>query len=48
MTITDPLADMLTRIVNGQAAGKTEIVLPVSKIKVAVSNVLKSEGYILT
>ena len=46
MTITDPLADMLTRIVNGQAAGKSEVLVPISKIKLAVSNVLKDEGYI--
>jgi len=46
MTITDPLADMLTRIVNGQAAGKTEVSVPISKIKLAVGNVLKDEGYL--
>ena len=46
MTVTDPLADMLTRIVNGQAAGKVEVSVPVSKIKLAVGNVLKEEGYL--
>jgi small subunit ribosomal protein S8 len=46
MSMTDPLADMFTRIINGQAAGKKEVILPASKIKVAVSHVLKEEGYI--
>jgi len=46
MTITDPLADMLTRIVNGQAAGKSEVTVSVSKIKLAVGKVLKDEGYL--
>jgi small subunit ribosomal protein S8 len=46
MSMTDPLADMFTRIVNGQAAEKKEVSLPASKIKFAVSQVLKEEGYI--
>ena len=46
MSITDPLADMLTTICNGQSAGKSNVIVPMSKIKVAVNNVLKSEGYI--
>ena len=46
MSMTDPLADMFTRIINGQAAGKKEVVLPASKVKFAVSQVLKDEGYI--
>jgi small subunit ribosomal protein S8 len=46
MSMTDPLADMFTRITNGQAAGKKEVVLPYSKVKFAVSQVLKEEGYI--
>lgn len=46
MSMTDPLADMLTRIVNAQAAGKADVAMPSSKLKVAVSEVLKSEGYI--
>lgn len=44
--MSDPLADMFTRILNGQKAGKAEICLPASNIKYAVSQVLKSEGYI--
>ncbi len=46
MSMTDPLADMFTRIINGQAAGKKEVSLPSSKVKLAVSQVLKEEGYI--
>lgn len=46
MSMTDPLADLLTRIVNAQAAGKPEVSMPSSKLKVAVSRVLKDEGYI--
>ncbi len=46
MSMTDPLADMLTRIVNAQAAGKPSVAMPSSTLKVAVSRVLKDEGYI--
>ncbi len=46
MSMTDPLADMFTRIINGQAAGKKEVSLPASKVKLAVGQVLKEEGYI--
>lgn len=46
MSMTDPLADMFTRIMNGQAAGKKEVTLPSSTAKVAVCKVLKEEGYI--
>lgn len=46
MSMTDPLADMLTRIVNAQAAGKSIATMPSSRLKVAVSRVLKEEGYI--
>lgn len=46
MCMTDPLADMFTRITNGQKAGKKEVVMPASKVKFAVSQVLKDEGYI--
>ena len=46
MSMSDPLADMITRINNGQAAGKREVALPASKLKIAVSQVLKEEGYI--
>jgi small subunit ribosomal protein S8 len=46
MSMSDPIADMLTRIRNGQSAGKRSIKLPSSKLKVAIVNVLKKEGYI--
>jgi len=46
MSMTDPLADMLTRIVNAQAASKPCVTMPSSTLKLAVSEVLKSEGYI--
>jgi small subunit ribosomal protein S8 len=43
----DPIADFLTRIRNGQMAGKVEVVMPLSKVKQAVCNVLVDEGYLL-
>ena len=46
MSMTDPIADMLTRIRNGQSAGKESVVLPSSKVKSAIAKVLKEEGYI--
>lgn len=46
MSMTDPIADMLTRIRNGQSAGKQQISLPASKLKAAVAKVLSDEGYI--
>jgi len=46
MTMQDPLADMLTRIRNAQARAKTSVTMPSSKLKVAVAEVLKSEGFI--
>jgi len=46
MSMSDPIADMLTRIRNGQAAGKTSVAIPSSKMKVAIATVLKAEGYI--
>ena len=46
MSMQDPIADMLTRIRNGQAAKKFAITMPSSKLKVAIANVLKEEGYI--
>jgi small subunit ribosomal protein S8 len=46
MSMSDPLADMFTRILNGQAAGKKQVGMPSSKLKVAICNVLLSEGYI--
>ena len=47
MSMSDPIADMLTRIRNGQAVGKKAISMPSSKKKAAVAQVLKDEGYIL-
>ncbi len=44
--MTDPIADMFTRIRNGQAAVKTAVTMPSSKVKVAIANLLKEEGYI--
>lgn len=44
--MTDPIADMLTRIRNGLAAGKAEVVMPYSKQKQAIAQVLKDEGYV--
>lgn len=46
MSMTDPIADLLTRIRNGQAATKPEVKAPASKLKVAVTQVLKDEGFI--
>ncbi|MDC9725594.1 MAG: 30S ribosomal protein S8 [Gammaproteobacteria bacterium] len=46
MSMTDPVADMLTRIRNAQQAKKTEVTMPSSKVKVSIANVLKDEGYI--
>ena len=46
MSMTDPIADLLTRIRNGQSSGKTEVSVPASKVKLAIAKVLKDEGYI--
>jgi small subunit ribosomal protein S8 len=46
MSMTDPIADFLTRIRNGQAAGRTQVSLPSSKLKLSLAKVLKDEGYI--
>ena len=46
MNMTDPVADMLTRIRNGLQAGHEEVVIPASKIKVEIAKILKAEGYI--
>ena len=46
MSMSDPVADMLTRIRNAQAVEKTVAVMPSSKLKVAIAQVLKDEGYI--
>jgi len=46
MSMQDPIADMLTRIRNGQAANKVAVTMPSAKLKVAIANVLKEEGFI--
>ena len=46
MTMTDPIADMLTRLRNGQAARKKEVSMPASKLKKAILDVLVTEGYL--
>lgn len=46
MSMTDPIADMLTRIRNGQTAEKVNVAMPSSKLKCAIAQVLKDEGYI--
>ena len=46
MSMSDPVADMLTRIRNGQHANKASVTMPSSKQKVAIAKVLESEGYI--
>ena len=46
MSMTDPVADMLTRIRNAQMAEKLSVSMPSSKLKVAIAKVLKDEGYI--
>lgn len=46
MSMSDPIADMLTRIRNGQQAQKVEVSMPASKVKSAVAEVLVSEGYL--
>ena len=46
MSMSDPIADMLTRIRNAQMVEKTMVSMPSSKLKVAIAQVLKDEGYI--
>lgn len=46
MSMTDPIADMLTRIRNGQAIRQQQVEMPASKMKRAVAHLLKEEGYI--
>lgn len=47
MSMQDPIADMLTRIRNGQSADKVTVTMPSAKLKVAIAKVLKDEGYII-
>lgn len=44
--MTDPIADMLTRIRNAQSAGKADVTMPSSKAKLAIAGVMKEEGFI--
>ena len=44
--MTDPIADMLTRIRNAQSAEKPSVAMPASKVKAAIAQVLKDEGYV--
>jgi small subunit ribosomal protein S8 len=46
MSMSDPIADMLTRIRNAQSVEKAVVAMPTSKLKVAIAQVLKDEGYI--
>jgi len=46
MSMSDPIADMLTRIRNAQATEKATVLVPASKVKRAIAQVLKDEGYI--
>lgn len=46
MSMTDPIADMLTRIRNAQAMGKPEVQMPASRVKLAIAELLKEEGYV--
>jgi small subunit ribosomal protein S8 len=47
MSMTDPIADMFTRIRNAQAMGKPTVSMPASKLRQAVADLLKAEGYVL-
>ena len=46
MSMTDPIADMFTRIRNGQMIGRADVAMPASNIKFEIARVLKDEGYI--
>ncbi len=46
MSMTDPIADLLTRIRNGQTAGKSHVRIPSSRVKKAILEVLKDEGFV--
>lgn len=46
MSMSDPVADMLTRIRNAQQVAKAVVAMPSSKLKVAITSVLKDEGYV--
>ena len=46
MSMQDPISDMLTRIRNGQMAGKVRVTMPMSRQKLAIAMLLKDEGYV--
>ena len=46
MSMSDPISDMLTRIRNAQMARKASVAMPSSKVKIAIAQVLKDEGYV--
>ena len=46
MTITDPIADMLTRVRNAVMAGHAQVAMPSSKLKVEIAKIMKDEGYL--
>ena len=46
MSMQDPIADMFTRVRNGQMASKVSVIMPSSKVRVAIAGVLKEEGYV--
>lgn len=46
MSMTDPIADMLTRIRNAQLSEKVSVTMPSSKLKISIAKVLKDEGYV--
>jgi small subunit ribosomal protein S8 len=47
MSMTDPIADLFTRVRNAQSMGKPVVSMPSSKLKLAIANLLKNEGYVL-
>ena len=46
MSMSDPIADMLTRIRNAQMVGQVDVSMPCSKVKISIAQVLKDEGYV--
>ena len=46
MSMSDPISDMLTRLRNAQMASKASVAMPSSKVKIAIAQVLKDEGYV--
>ena len=46
MSMTDPIADMLTRVRNASSAFHSEVAMPASKLKINIAEILKNEGFI--